>query len=290
MLSLFLVNGLVLAGTYAILAAGFNLIFGVARIMNFSHTGLYMMGAFMMYIFIALVEIPLFPSIILAIFAPTLLAVLFYQFFIDRVKEHEYSVIILTVALVMLIQEGFLLKFGGSVRGIPVFIEGYADIIGIRVSYQHLLSLIICVIVLIGLGWLLTRTKLGNAIRAVSQNTEVSNLMGINVSTIQIITVGLSAILAGIAAVVMAPLFSIEPYMWSGPLIIILAAVVVGGLGSIKGCIIGATILAFIEVGVVSFLPSGGYLRGVVSLLAMVLVLIFKPEGLFGIVFEEERL
>ena len=290
MLSLFLVNGLVLAGTYAILAAGFNLIFGVARIMNFSHTGLYMMGAYMMYIFIAIVEIPLLPSIVLAILAPTLLAVLFYIFFVDRVKEHEYSVIILTVALVFLIQEIFLLKFGGSVRGIPVFIEGYLDIIGIRVSYQHLISLIICVLVLIGLVWVLNRTKLGNAIRAVSQNTEVANLMGINVSTIQVITVGLSAILAGIAAVVMSPLFSIEPYMWGGPLIIILAAVVVGGLGSIKGCIIGAAFLAFIEIAVVSFIPSGGYLRGVVSLLAMVLVLIFKPDGLFGVVFEEERL
>jgi branched-chain amino acid transport system permease protein len=290
MLSLFLVNGLVLAGTYAILAAGFNLIFGVARILNFSHTGLYMLSAYVMYILVSLVEMPLLLSIFVAIISPAILALFYYQVFVNRVKEHEYSVIILTLALVMIIQEVFLLRFGGNVRGIPVYVEGYADIIGIRVSYQHVFSVVVCLIVLAGLGWVLTRTKLGNAIRAVSQNTEVANLMGINVSTIQIITVGISAILAGIAAVLIVPLFSIEPYMWAGPLTIILAAVVLGGLGSIKGCIIGATILAFIEVAVVSFVPAGGYLRGVVSLFSMVVVLILKPEGLFGVVFEEERL
>jgi branched-chain amino acid transport system permease protein len=290
MLSLFLVNGLVLGGTYAILAAGFNLIFGVARIMNFSHTGLYMLSAYVMYILITILEIPLIPSIFLAIISPTILSIFFYQVFVNRVKEHEFSVIILTLGLIMIVQEVFLLFFGGSVRGVPLYIEGYADIIGIRVSYQHLFSLFVCVFVLIGLGWVLNRTKLGNAIRCVSQNTEVANLMGINVSTIQVMTVGLSALLAGIAAVVMVPLFSIEPYMWAGPLIIILAAVVVGGLGSIKGCIIGGFLLAFVEVAVVSFIPQGGFLRGVVSLMTMVLVLIIRPEGMFGIVFEEERL
>jgi branched-chain amino acid transport system permease protein len=290
MLSLFLVNGLVLGGTYAILAAGFNLIFGVARIMNFSHTGLYMLSAFVMYILITMLGFPVLASIILAMIAPVLLAMFFYQFFIHRVKEHEFSVIILTFSMVLIIQEVFLVIFKGNVRGIDVYIRGYTEILGSRVSYQHVFSIVVCILVLMALGFLLTRTKLGNAIRAVSQNTEVANLMGINVGRIQLATVGISALLAGIAAVVVVPLFSIEPHMWLHPMIIILAAVVLGGMGSIKGCIIGAFILAFIEIGVVAFAPAGGYLRGVASLLAMVFVLIMKPEGLFGIVFEEERL
>jgi branched-chain amino acid transport system permease protein len=114
--------------------------------------------------------------------------------------------------------------------------------------------------------------------------------MGINVGRIQLATVGISALLAGIAAIMVVPLFSIEPQMWLNPLIIILAAVVLGGMGSVKGCIIGAFFLALIEIAVVSFVPAGGYLRGVASLVAMVIILIIRPEGLFGVVFEEERL
>jgi branched-chain amino acid transport system permease protein len=290
MLSLFIVSGLVLGGTYAILAAGFNLIFGVARVMNFSHTGLYMLSAYIMYIFLVVVDLPVLPSIFLAIIVPIILAMFFYQFFINRVKEHEFSVIILTVALVLIIQETFLIKFGGNLRGVEVYIPGYLEIAGSRVSNQHIFSIGVCIIVLIALGWLLTRTRLGNAIRAVSQNTEAANLMGMNVSHIQLATVGMSAALASIAAVAVVPLFSIEPQMWLNPLIIILASVVLGGMGSIKGCIIGAFFLAFVEIAVVSFVPAGGYLRGVASLMAMVIILIMRPEGLFGVVFEEERL
>jgi len=287
---LLIINGLVLGSTYAVLAVGFALIFSVARLLNFAHTGLYMLSAYLMYIFMTVWQMPVELAIAAAIVGPPVLAIVFYKLLIQRVKEHEFPIIILTFSLVWLIQETFLISFDANLLGIEPYIKGFTEISGVRVSNQHIFAFLVCVLVLLGLWQLLARTRLGNAIRCVSQDTETANLMGINVSLIEMITVGISAVLAGISATVVAPLFAIDPHMWLHPLIIILAAVVLGGMGSLIGAVTGAFFLGFVEVAVVSLIPQGSFLRGAISLLAMGIVLTIRPDGLFGVVFEEERL
>lgn len=289
-LSLLLINGLATGGIYAILAAGFALVFGIARFANMAHTGLYMLAGFVMYIVIVVLGLNLWLGFLLGILAAIAVAMIFYVLVLDRVKQQPMAVMILTLALVMLMQEVLLIFFHAYLRGLPPIFDGFVEIIGVRISQQHIFTIIVCAVVLTGLILLLLKTRLGNAIRAVSQDAEIANVMGINVGQILLITMAISAGLAGIAAVVIVPLYSIQPYMWLDPLVIIIAAVVLGGLGSVKGSIIGAFILGFAEIIVVTFLPEGGFLKGVISLLVMVVVLMVKPEGLFGIVFEEERL
>jgi len=104
------------------------------------------------------------------------------------------------------------------------------------------------------------------------------------------VTMAIAAALAGIAGAVIAPTLVLEPYMWTHPLIMIMAIVVLGGLGSVKGSFIGAFIIGFVEVAVVFLLPGGSFLKGAIALIVMVTILLVRPEGLFGIVFEEERL
>ncbi|MDO9333045.1 MAG: hypothetical protein Q7T57_00775, partial [Dehalococcoidales bacterium] len=116
------------------------------------------------------------------------------------------------------------------------------------------------------------------------------NLMGINVSRILLITMTIASALAAIAGVVVAPTLVLEPYMWTHPLVMIMAIVVLGGLGSVKGSLIGAFIIGFVETAVVFLLPSGSFLKGAIALIVMVVILLVRPEGLFGVVFEEERL
>lgn len=287
---LLIVNGLVLGSTYAVLAVGFALIFSVARLLNFAHTGLYMLSAYLMYIFMSVLQYPFVIAVIAAVVGPPILAIAFYKLLIQRVKEHEFPIIILTFSLVWLIQETFLISFDANLLGIEPYIKGFTEFFGVRVSNQHIFAFLISVLVLLGLWALLSRTRLGNAIRCVSQDTETANLMGINVNLIETITVGISATLAGVAAVAVAPLFAINPHMWLHPLIIILAAVVLGGMGSLKGAVAGAFFLGFVEVAVVTLIPQGSFLRGAISLLAMVIVLTIRPNGLFGVVFEEESL
>ncbi|RJR16772.1 MAG: branched-chain amino acid ABC transporter permease [Desulfobacteraceae bacterium] len=290
MLERILVNGLVTSGTYAVLAVGFSLIFGVAKIFNMAHTALYMITAFLIFVGTNQLGFPYALSAVVSVGATIGFGLICYALLFDRVKVHQTAVMIISLAVAMLGQEILLLTLSGHYRGIAPFVTGSIDILGVAVLYQHLFTVLGCLATLFGLWALLTKTNLGKAIRAVAQDSETANLMGINVSRVCLITMGISAGLAAVAAVVAAPLEPLHPGMWMLPLTMILAAVVLGGLGSIKGSVFGAIILGFAETIVVTAVPGGSFLRGAVSLAAMVLVLIARPEGLFGVVFEEERL
>jgi len=285
-----LIQGLVRGGVYALLAVGFALIFGVARMINLTHTCFYMLAAYAIYIFAQLAGLNSGVAIILSLIVTTLIGVLTYKLFIDRIREHHVTVLLITLALAMVFQEIMLLAFGGHYLGAPTFVSGYWQIIGVKVSYQHLLVFGVALVVLIGLWALLSKTRLGIAIRATAQDSEIANLMGINVSRILLITMGMASALAAIGGIVVAPTLVLEPRMWTHPLIMIMAIVVLGGLGSVKGSFIGAFILAFVEVLVVFLVPAGAFLKGAIALLVMVVILLVRPEGLFGIAFEEERL
>jgi branched-chain amino acid transport system permease protein len=213
-----------------------------------------------------------------------------YRLLLDRVKRHQTAVLIISLSLGILFQELLLILFTGDFRRFPPIIPGYVEMIDVRVSYQHVFAIGVSALILACIWVLLTRTRLGNAIRAVAQDIEIANLMAIDVTRICTITMGISAGLAGVAGVVVAPIFTVHPYMWMHPLIMVLAAVVLGGLGSVKGSVIAAFILGFAETLVTFLIPGGSFLRGAVSLAVMVVVLLFRPEGLFGVVFEEERL
>ena len=347
-----LVNTLVKGGVYALLAIGFSLIFGVARMLNLAHTAFYMLAAYALYTCAYLLGLDPVSSIVLALGVAFLMSVgtyslfvffrlpsivsiilsaviallliwfgtgfilgmggdvsltkavilsaifsLFiaggaYKLFIERIREHHITVLLITLALAMVFQEYIFLMpaFGGHYLGAPSFVSGYWEIIGVKVSYQNLLTLGASLLVLLGVWALLSKTKLGIAIRATAQDTEVANLMGIDVSRILLIVMGIASGLAAIAGILVAPTLVLEPHMWMPPFIMMMAIIVLGGLGSIKGSFIGAFILALVEVLVVYLLPKGAFLKGAFALLVMVGVLVFRPEGLFGVVFEEERL
>jgi len=114
--------------------------------------------------------------------------------------------------------------------------------------------------------------------------------MGIDVSRILLLTMGIAVALSAVAGIVVAPTLVLEPRMWMHPLVMVMAIVVLGGLGSVKGSFVGAFILGFVEVLVVFLIPAGAFLKGAIALLVMVVILLVRPEGLFGVAFEEERL
>jgi branched-chain amino acid transport system permease protein len=285
-----LINGLVAGGMYAILAVGFALIFSVARMVNMAHTAFYMIAAFGIFIGTSMLHYGLLLSLVASIVIVTLLGVVCFKLFFDRVKEHESTVMIISLALAMVFQEILLLKFGGEYRGISSFFEGFIEIIGTRVAYQNLAAISCSGIILLGLWIWLSKTRIGNAIRAVAQDPEIANLMGINVSKMYVVVMAVSAGLAGVAGAVMGPIHTISPHMWAHPIVIVLASVILGGVGSIGGAVIGAFILGYVETLVVFLVPGGSFLGGAVALCIMVLVLMIKPEGIFGVFFEEERL
>ncbi|MBE0616079.1 MAG: branched-chain amino acid ABC transporter permease [Burkholderiales bacterium] len=284
-----LISGLVNSGVYALLALGFSLIFGVARIVNIAHTAFYMLAAYALYGLLVIAKVPFLLAIPLAVAAVVALSLVCYKLVIEPVRQHESAVLIATIALALIFQESLLVAFGGSFRGMPNAIEGVVSIIGVRVSYQRLIVLVVVALTLVATWYLLNRTRLGLAIRAAANDQEIANLMGINVGRVAMYTVGISVALAAIAGVVVAPVFVVDPLMWLAPLVTMLAIVVLGGLGSLKGSVIGAFIIGYVEAITVFAVPSGSYLKGAVALTIMIVVLLIRPEGLFGVVFEEER-
>jgi branched-chain amino acid transport system permease protein len=284
-----LISGLVNSGVYALLALGFSLIFGVARIVNIAHTAFYMLAAYALYGMLVIAKVPLLLAIPLAVVAVVALSMVCYKLVIEPVRQHESAVLIATIALALIFQESLLVAFGGSFLGIPNAVEGVTSIIGVRVSYQRLIVLAVVAVTLAATWYLLNRTRLGLAIRTAANDQEIANLMGINVGRVAMYTVAISVALAAIAGVVVAPVFVVDPLMWLAPLVTMLAIVVLGGLGSLKGSVIGAFIIGYVEAITVFAVPSGSYLKGAVALSIMILVLLVRPEGLFGVVFEEER-
>jgi branched-chain amino acid transport system permease protein len=284
-----IVYGLVSSGVYALLAVGFSLIFGVARIVNLSHTAFYMLAAYFIYSLTVSAGLNIYLSIAIAIIAVSVLGTISYRLVIARVRQHEATTLIVTIALAVIIQEAILKGFGGNPRSVPKLISGSTQIFGVGVLNQQLLTLGVVLLLILVIWLFLMKTKSGVAIRSTAQDREAANLMGINVPRIETLTMAISVGLAAIAGALVAPLFVLTPGMWAHPLVMVLAIVVLGGLGSLQGSLIGAVILGFAENLVVFLAPSGAFLKTSVALTIMLIVILIRPEGLFGVKFEEER-
>jgi branched-chain amino acid transport system permease protein len=290
MIKIIFINGLMTAGVYALLASGFSLIFGVARIINLAQTAFYMVAAYLTLVVSVHMGLSVPLSAVVSVIVTTLFGLGVYWLVIDRIREHETTVLLVTVALAIFFQECVFLGFGLYQRSVPQFIPGFIEILGTRVSYQHLMALVTVAAVLLGIWVMLYKTKLGLATRAVAQDREVANLMGIKVRVMCLMAFSLAVALAAIAGAVVAPIYSMDPYMWVHPLLMICAIVVLGGLGSVIGSVIGAIVMGYVETLVVFLLPMGSFVKTAIALIIMIVMLMARPQGLFGVTFEEEQL
>ena len=261
----------------------------MARIVNIAHTAFYMLAAYCFYALLVQAELGFALAAVLSVAAVVGLSLVCYRLVIEPVREHESAVLIATIALGLIFQELMLRIYGGHYLGVPSTIEGTMRVFGVSIAYQRLLILAVAALMLAATWFFLYRTRTGLAIRATANDLEVANLMGMNVRRVAMVTVAISVALAAIAGVVVTPVTPVHPQMWLEPLVTMLAIVVLGGIGSLKGSLIGALIIAYVEAITVFTVPAGAYLKGAVALAIMVAVLLVRPEGLFGVAFEEER-
>lgn len=289
MLANILVTGLINGSVYALLAVGFSLIFGVGRVLNLTHTAYYMLAAYIIFQLMGVYGMHPVLAVVMAAGVTAAAGTVIYRIIIDPVRERETTVLILTLALAMVIQEVMLLVFGGSYRGVPSLVKGFTTVFGVRISWQYILSFVVVFLVLLAVWLLISRTRFGISLMAAAQDREVANLMGINVKLTATLAMVIAVALAALAGAMVAPLYTLDPHMWMHSLIVVLAVVIAGGLGSLKGSLVAAYILAFAETLVVFLVPDGAFLRGSLSLLIMLVVLMIRPEGLFGVFMEGER-
>jgi branched-chain amino acid transport system permease protein len=275
-----LIHGAVSSAIYAMLAVGFTLIFGVARILNLAHGTFYALGAYGAYFFTSHLKLPLFLAALLAIAVVALFGILVEKVLVRPMRRSQLAVLMITLAVALVVEQALFLTFGSEYRNVPAFVETKFTIGGVDVGGQRLLALGAS-ITLIALLWIfIQRTRLGSAILAVSQDPEAANYMGIPSDRIFSIVMGLSAALAAAAGVLAGPFLTVQPTMWLLPIVKAFAIVIVGGLGSIPGSILAALMLGYAET-IVGYLISTSWTE-IVSVLATLLMLIFRPAGMFG--------
>jgi len=279
-----LVSGATTGAVYALLALGFTLIYGVAKILNLSHGAFYMLGAYIFYASINFLQLETFPALIFAVVFVGLIGAIVYGLCIRPVVESELNVMVVTLGTAMIFQYLVVLLFGSKHRTISYLMPELPliEILGVSVRTQKLIALAVSLSLIVMLWIFISKSKIGGAMRAMAQDREVATLMGINTERLFVLTLVISASLAAIAGILVTPLSVASPDMWMFPLVISFSVVILGGLGSIKGSLVGAFILAYTEETVVFLAQGEEHLRGAFSLLIMVLVLLLRPRGLFG--------
>jgi branched-chain amino acid transport system permease protein len=282
-----------ISALYAIIAIGFTLIFGVGGILNFAHGAFITVGAFTAtYVSSSIgLGLPIAVGLIAGLIAGAILGAVTYLGIIRYVRTRPVTVLILTFVIGFFVMYSIRILINDVLGGDalqfyvpPVVGTGYA---GYSATFLNDLFIFVSSwILIVALIWFVNYTRTGRAIIAVSQSDKGAALVGINAEKINIITWTLAGAFAGYAGVLLAGslgtgswLMAIEP---PAPLVLSFAIVILGGLGSIKGSVVGAYIIGFFETFTVSYVPGGSQLAGISSLVLLIAFLLLKPEGLFG--------
>jgi branched-chain amino acid transport system permease protein len=275
--------GLYAGCIYILLAIGLNLIFGVMKVVNFAHGEFLMLGAYVTFTFYAISGFN--PYVLLVASVPILILIgvtierLCFRPILGTGKLNE---IFISIGLIYLIQNAAAVIWTDEYRIIHSPFESITiSVFGVNLPLDYLIIIITTIIILIGLYLFLRKTRLGKAMRATSQNRKGAMLMGINVEKMDMISFGIGAGLAGAAGtlwVVSGQVFT--PYMGSIPAVKAFAIIIIGGLGSIPGAIVGGIILGLAEN--FAIFTIGGAWKDAISFLILIVVLIFRPTGLFG--------
>ena len=275
-----LIVGAVSSAIYAMLAVGFTLIFGVARVLNLAHGSFYAMGAYGAYFFTAHLKWPLLPAALAAIALVALFGVFVERVLVRPMRTSQLAVLMITLAVALVVEQAMFLTFGSEYRNVPAFVDAKFNIGGVDVAGARLLALGVGALVIAALWLFIQHTRLGSAILAISQDPQAAQYMGIPSDRIFSLVMALSAALAALAGVMAGPFLTVQPTMWLLPIVKAFAIVVVGGLGSIPGSILAALLLGYAET-IVGYTISTSWTE-IVSVLATLLMLVFRPAGIFG--------
>ncbi len=275
-----LIYGAVTSAIYAMLAVGFTLIFGVARVLNLAHGSFYALGAYGTYVLTSVVGLPLWLAALLAIAGVALFGVVVEKVLIRPLRSSQLGVLMITLAVSLVVEQTLFLVFGSEYRNVPAFVETKVSLGGVDVAGQRLLTLAVAGVAIGALYLFIQKTRLGSAILAISQDAEAAKYMGIPSDRIFSLVMAISASLAALAGILAGPFLSVQPSMHLLPIVKAFAIVVVGGLGSIPGSILAAFMLGYAET-LVGYQFSTSWTE-IVSVLATLLMLIFRPAGIFG--------
>lgn len=278
-----LVNGLILGSVYALLALGYTMVYGIIKLINFAHGDIYMMGAFMGYFLINSLQMNFFLALILAMAGTALLGVVIeYLAYRPLRNSTRIAALITAIGVSFLLEYGMVFFVGANTRPFPQVIQTVRYDLGpVSVSNIQLMILGISIVLMIALQFIVQKTKMGKAMRAVSVDSDAAQLMGINVNRTISFTFALGSALAGAAGVLIALYYnSLEPLMGMTPGIKSFVAAVLGGIGIIPGAALGGFVIGLLETFATAIGLSD--FRDAIVYAILIVILLIRPAGLLG--------
>ncbi|MCD6305021.1 MAG: branched-chain amino acid ABC transporter permease [Deltaproteobacteria bacterium] len=272
-----LINSVILL----LMAIGFNLTFGISGVSNFAYGAFYILSAFVTWMLMNWIGVPYFLSAVLSIIFTAFIGAVMYRFILIRVRGQVLSEVIATFGIGLIILEFFrYLGFVGIEYSLPVFIDHSFVIAGTYVDMQRILIVVFCIVLILLLWLFIHHTSIGLAFRGIAQDERTALTFGIDSDWIAMLSVSMGAALAAIAATVVVPLGTISVGEGYDVLINALAVCIIGGLGSTGGVIVASLVVGFAQRFTDTYI--GPHWTMIVSLVAILLVLIVKPSGLYG--------
>nr|WP_306792847.1 branched-chain amino acid ABC transporter permease [Collinsella urealyticum] len=286
----YLVNGLSMGSVYAIIALGYTMVYGIAKMLNFAHGDVIMVGAYVSYCAISYLGLPPWLSVLLSILACTVLGVVIEGLAYRPLRQAgPLAVLITAIGVSYLLQNAAQLIWGATPKNFSSIVdfEVPSVLAAFNVSAVSLTTIVACLIIMVLLTWFTGKTKMGKAMRAVSADKDAAQLMGINVNKTISMTFAIGSALAAIAGVLMcsyAPV--LQPTTGSMPGIKAFTAAVFGGIGSIPGAFVGGILLGIIEAMAQAYISSS--LANSIVFAVLIVILLVKPAGLLGKIVPEK--
>lgn len=279
-----LVNGIIAGAIYALVASGFSLIYSTNKFVHFAHGGVIALSAYFLYWVFSMQGYNFYISTFLTVIFSALLGYLLNIFFYRPFREKKASppiMLVSSIALLILLESIALLFFGADVKTID-FIETNQgiEIAGAIITPLQMVIILISGILFLGLYLLMKKTKMGKAMRAVADNKEVAEIIGISSEKIYSHAFVIGSGIAGIASILISLEQNIEPTMGTGLMIKGFTGSIIGGIGSVPGAILGSFLLGLVENFGIWYLPSG--YKDAIAFVLLFIFLLFRPQGILG--------
>ena len=287
----YLINGISLGAVYAIIALGYTMVYGIAKMLNFAHGDVIMVGCYTVFSVVSMMHLPVWLGILLSVLVCTALGVTIEAVAYRPLRQASSSLTVLITAIGVsyLLQNLALLIFGANTKAFTSVVPIKAVKIGdkLTITGETIVTVLACIIIMIVLTLFVNKTKAGRAMLAVSEDKGAAQLMGINVNRTISLTFAIGSALAAVAGVLLCSAYpSLTPYTGSMPGIKAFVAAVFGGIGSIPGAFIGGIILGIIENLSKAYISS--QLADAIVFMVLIIVLMVKPTGILGKKIQEK--
>ncbi|MFH1057061.1 MAG: branched-chain amino acid ABC transporter permease [Pseudomonadota bacterium] len=280
-LLLYLTNGVVIGIIYALSALGVSLIVGIMNVVNFAHGELYILAGYFSALIASALGLGPLPAMLLAVAAIFVLGLIIEWTMIRPTYGDDMYSLIITFIFSIILQNAYLFIFGPYPQKPPNWVSGATNLFGLFFYGNQRLASLAAAVVVIGLFFLLIhKTWFGRVVRAVSMDREVASTFGINPVMVNLMAFGAGCALAAAAGVILTPIFPVTPTVGVGVSLTAFVVVVLGGMGSFSGCVVGGLILGIVENLGAAYVDSG--YKHMFGFVILILVLFFRPAGLFG--------